>query len=171
MKPITIKWLSWTAFLVKDSARKRSVFDLMSTVRLSSGRYSRLRFGRRDAPPCHVVATRHTHRHVRGRTTISTELVGSAPDMVHVLRFPTYVRSRVRRLNGDGVPYPEHGYVRNRHDASLSIAVNAATALSFRKLWHQNCELLNMLIEWRIIWTKYRRSINNIIWNAIKLNN
>lgn len=101
--------------------------------------------------PCHVVATRHTHRHVRGPTTISTELVGSAPDMVHVLRFPTYVRSRVRRLNGNGVPYPEHGYVRNRHDVSLSIAVNASTALSFRKLPHHNCELLDMLIEWRII--------------------
>lgn len=83
--------------------------------------------------PCHV-ATRHPHGHVHGSATISTEPVGSAPDTVHVLRFPTYVRSRVRRLNGHGVPYPEHGYVRNRHDASLNIAVNVATALSFRKL-------------------------------------
>lgn len=97
-------------FLVKDSANASAVFDLASTVRLwGSPGYSRLRFGRRDAPRpvCHV-ATRHTHGHVHGSTTISAELVGSAPDTVHVLRFPTYVRSRVRRLNGDGVPYPEH---------------------------------------------------------------
>lgn len=58
----------------------------------------------------HVVVTRHTHGHA---CSDDPGLVGSASDRVHVLRFPTYVRSRVRRLSGE-TTYPERGYASDR---------------------------------------------------------
>jgi len=128
--------------LVKDSARKRG-FRPRVTVRLSDS----IRGCGLDVATHHVPC-RCNASHTQTRAWPGDDLdgIGSASDTVHVLRFPTYVRSRVRRRRG--AVSRTRLYERNRHDASLSVAVNAANALSFRKFAVLDaCELFGTLIK------------------------